>query len=157
MNNSFMDTSFSLTEEDLIKFEKKFDIVIPDLIKKHYLKNNGGYPERTVFYDEENDCDYTVNYFYSIGCEDEGMSLEKIMPLLRDENIFPSWLVPLADDEGGDIFAYSIREEDNGAIYYYSHEFDYEEDPEEYITYLSEDIDSFLESLDYEDDEDDDE
>lgn len=37
------------------------------------------------------------------------MTIEKTLPLLRDEKIFPIWLVPLANDEGGNLFAYSIR------------------------------------------------
>lgn len=57
--------------------------------------------------------------------------------------IFPIWLVPLANDEGGNLFAYSIRNGEEGAIYYYSHEFEYGENPEKYIKYLSKDIDAF--------------
>ena len=54
---------------------------------------------------------------------------------------------------GGDIFAYSIRAGEEGSIYYYSHEFDYGENPEKYVTFLSKDIDTFLESLIPDDDE----
>ena len=72
---------------------------------------------------------------------------------ITDEKIFPIWLVPLANDEGGNLFAYSIRNGEEGAIYYYSHEFEYGENPEKYIKYLSKDIDAFLNSLDFEEEE----
>lgn len=35
------------------------------------------------------------------------------------------WLVPLADEAGGDLYCYSLRENEIGAIYYWSHEFEY--------------------------------
>lgn len=144
--NSFIDVERALTEDDLRKFERAFNIQMPQSIKQHYLKYNGGYPERTVFYSEEDDIEYTVNYFFSIGGND-GMKVEETMSLLSDEKVFPKWLVPLADDAGGDLFAYSIREGEEGAIYYYSHDFDYGENPEEHVTKLADNIEVFLESL----------
>ena len=55
--------------------------------------------------------------------------------------------MPLADELGGDIFAYSLRASEEGTIYYYSHEFEYGENPEKYVTFLAQDIDTFLDSL----------
>lgn len=145
MENNFFNVKNTLIEEDLKLFEQTYNILIPQSIKNHYLKYNGGYPERNVFVSEEDKREYTVNYFYSIESGD-GMAIEKILPLL-DNMIFPDWLVPLADDIGGDIFAYSIRKGEEGVIYYYSHEFEYGENPEEYVTRLSDDIETFLDSL----------
>lgn len=48
MENNFINTKRSLTNDDLKQFESKFNIVMPDKIKKHYLKYNGGYPEKYV-------------------------------------------------------------------------------------------------------------
>lgn len=152
MENGFFSVKKTLTDEDLNKFEDENKVVMPLKIREHYLRFNGGYPERTVFCSTDEERKYIVNYFFSIGCGD-GLTLEKTLPLLRDEKIFPVWLVPLANDEGGNIFAYSIRNGEEGAIYYYSHEFEYGENPEKYIKFLSQDIDSFLNCLDFEEDE----
>lgn len=152
MENNFINTKRSLTNDDLKQFESKFNVVMPEKIKRHYLKYNGGYPERNIFKLDGNEREYAVNYFFSIGCEG-GKTIEKIWPIIRDDTVFPSWLVPLADEMGGDIFAYSIRAGEEGSIYYYSHEFDYGENPEKYVTFLSKDIDTFLESLIPDDDE----
>lgn len=152
MENNFINTKRSLTNDDLKQFESKFNVVMPEKIKRHYLKYNGGYPERSIFHLEGSDREYAVNYFFSIGCN-EGMTIEETWPIIRDDTVFPSWLVPLADEMGGDIFAYSTRADEEGAIYYYSHEFDYGENPEKYVTFLSKDIDTFLESLIPDDDE----
>ena len=146
MENKFINTKRSLTDDDLEQFESKFNVVMPKKIKKHYLKFNGGYPERSIFHLAGSDREYAVNYFFSIGCEG-GKTIEKTWSIIRDERGFPSWLVPLADELGGDIFAYSLRASEEGAIYYYSHEFEYGENPEKYVTFLAQDIDTFLDSL----------
>lgn len=152
MENKFLNTKRSLTNDDLKQFESKFNVVMPEKIKKHYLKFNGGYPERSIFHLGGRDREYAVNYFFSIGCEG-GKTIEKTLSIIRDDSVFPSWLVPLADEMGGDIFAYSTRAGEEGAIYYYSHEFSYGENPEKYVTFLAKDIDTFLEALISDDDE----
>lgn len=152
MENIFFSVKKRLTDDDLREFETENNIVMPKKIREHYLRFNGGYPERNVFGSMKDERKYIVNYFFSIGCE-EGLTIEKTFPLLRDEKIFPVWLVPLANDEGGNLFAYSLRKGEEGAIYYYSHEFEYGENSEQYIKYLSKDIDAFLNCLDFEEGE----
>lgn len=152
MDNNFYRTKRALTEDDLKQFETMFNVCMPEKIKNHYLKFNGGYPEKTVFFSKESNEKYIVNYFFSIGVN-EGMTIEKTYPLLRDRRIFPMWLVPFADEDGGNLFAYSLRKGEEGAIYYYDHEFEFGENPEDHVVYLSKDIDDFLNSLEFEDEE----
>ena len=66
--------------------------------------------------------------------------------ILKSDSI-PNWLIPFADEDGGNLFCFSVREEDYGAIYYYDHEFEYGENPEKYVTYLAESITIFINSL----------
>ena len=47
----------------------------------------------------------------------------------------------------GNLFCFSVRESDFGAIYYYDHEFEYGEDPEEHVTCLAESITVFINSM----------
>ena len=68
MENKFINTKRSLTDDDLEQFESKFNVVMPKKIKKHYLKFNGGYPERSIFHLAGSDREYAVNYFFLIGC-----------------------------------------------------------------------------------------
>lgn len=98
--NSFINVKRLLTQSDITKFERDYGISMPYKIKEHYIKYNGGYPERNVFCIKGDDTKYIIDYFYSIGCS-EGNMLEKVLPLLRDSNVFPEWLVPLADEGGG--------------------------------------------------------
>lgn len=53
MTNNFLDTENSVTPEDLAQFELKFNFVMPQKIKAHYLKFNGGYPEWSIFHSLE--------------------------------------------------------------------------------------------------------
>ena len=140
-NNPFADCNHVLSEEEIGAFEKEFGFEMPSAIRAHYLAFNGGYPEKSVFTAADGEC-YTVNYFYAINGE-EGHSLNKNLPLLRDENIMPQWLIPLADDEGGNLFCYSLRPDDN-AIYYYDHEFEYGENPENHVCRIADSIAQFI-------------
>lgn len=109
--------------------------------------------------------------------------MEKTLELLRvDDDIIPDWLIPFAEEDGGNLFCFSVRESDFGAIYYYDHELsrcfssgdtskkrsvceqfahsklesEYGEDPEEHIIWLAESITAFINALtENEDDEDD--
>ena len=50
-------------------------------------------------------------------------------------------------EAGGNLFCFSVREADCGAIYYYNHEFEYGENLEEHVILLAESITTFINSL----------
>ena len=131
--------------EDLECIEQKFQVKIPAAVREHYLAYNGGYPEKPVFTDKSGDA-YIVNWFIPV-CSEKKRSVENMLRLLREDEAIPNWLIPFADEDGGTLFRFSVREEDCGAIYYYNHEFGYGGNPEEYVTYLAETITIFINSL----------
>lgn len=143
-NNKMINTKKKLTLEDISGFEKKYKFLMPNEVKQHYLLYNGGYPEKPKYIKDGRE--YVINYFFSICCG-EGLALEKTMRLLDDEKIFPKWLVPFANDEGGNFFCYSIKTGEEGKIYYYNHEFEYGENPEKHIRVLSKSLKSFMNEL----------
>ena len=49
MQNNFFCVKRALTDGDLKQFETEYNIAMPLKIREHYLKYNGGYPERNVF------------------------------------------------------------------------------------------------------------
>jgi hypothetical protein len=62
----------------------------------------------------------------------------------------PSWLLPVASDEYGNLFAISVRDEDDGSVWFWDHEREAEEDEpptEENLTYRAKDWQAFLDSL----------
>lgn len=112
---------------------------------------NGGYPDKSA-YTKEGDILYVVEYFIPIKNYNGGRCLDKVLKVLKDDKIVPKWLIPFADEEGGNLFCYSLRQNELGAIYYYNHEFEYGENPEEHISYISKSLEDFINSLvEYED------
>ncbi len=142
-------------KEDLDRIEQKFHVKIPADVREHCLAYNGGYPEKPIFTDE-NGNEYSVDLFIPVR-DGKKRPMEKTLELLRaDDGVIPEWLIPFAEEDGGNLFCFSVRESDFGAIYYYDHEFEYGEDPEEHITWLAESITAFISALtENEDDEDD--
>lgn len=142
-------------KEDLDRIEQKFHVKIPADVREHCLAYNGGYPEKPIFTDE-NGNEYSVDLFIPVR-DGKKRPMEKTLELLRaDDGVIPEWLIPFAEEDGGNLFCFSVRESDLGAIYYYDHEFEYGEDPEEHITWLAESITAFINALtENEDDEDD--
>jgi hypothetical protein len=66
-----------------------------------------------------------------------------------DERV-PGWLLPVASDEYGNLFAVSLREPDNGSVWFWDHEEEADEgEPpsEENIEYKAKDWLSFLAAL----------
>ena len=44
-------------------------ILMMPQIREHYLKYNGGYPERSVFCSKEDKKQYVINYFFQLDAE----------------------------------------------------------------------------------------
>ena len=153
-SNPILDAHGKAKKEDLDRIEQKFHVKIPAEVREHYLMYNGGYPERAVFTDKNGE-EYIVGWFIPIR-RGKGRSIEKTLGLLReDDGVIPEWLIPFADEDGGNLFCFSVRESDFGTIYYYEHEFEYGEDPEEHVTCLAESLTAFINSLTEEEEDED--
>lgn len=144
--NTFLNTKENLLENDLLSVEKRFNFKMPKVIFDHYLIYDGGYPEKYIFIDNSGSR-YEVEHFIPIKNPDGDRTLGKILTLLREDSILPSWLIPLADEAGGDFYCYSLREHELGAIYYWSHEFDFGENPEAHARYLASSIIQFVNGM----------
>lgn len=143
--NRILHTHGKATAEDLSRIEQKFRMKIPAAVREHYLNYDGGYPESSIFTDKNGNT-YNVGWFIPIS-SGKKWSVEETLALLREDEAIPDWLIPFADEDGGNLFCFSVREADCGAIYYYDHEFEYGENPEEHVTYLAESITTFINSL----------
>jgi hypothetical protein len=149
-SNKIIGTKEKIVEDDLYKLQMKYNFKFPSFIREHYLLYNGGYPEKSLFVGGDNQ-EYVVDYFIPIK-NDHGRNLFEVLYLLIDEKIIPNWLIPFADEPGGNLFCFNISEKDNGAIYYYNHEFEYGDNPENHIVYLAESLPNFINALvEYED------
>lgn len=96
-----------LFPEDILVFEKKYSVKLPQEYINHMLVFNGGYPENDVYFDR-----YPIDGFRSIKygnhtVEDDIDSLSEFLP---DQSI------PFAYSTGGYIYM-ALNKKDNGKIY----------------------------------------
>lgn len=84
-------------------------------MREHYLMYNGGYPKKPVFTDKNGE-EYIVDWFIPVR-RGKGRSIEKTLELLReDDGVIPEWLIPFADEDGGEISSVSASEDPTLAL-----------------------------------------
>ena len=115
MENKFYKTENSISLNDIIEFEKSYNLKLPEEYINHILQENGGYPEK----DECEDC--VIASFYSIKYGRNNVA-EVIHNLQTIENVLPKDLFPFAYDQGGNDFCISLAKEDYGKIYIWYHD-----------------------------------
>jgi hypothetical protein len=86
-----------------------------------------------------------VNVFYPLILKNREDSVVKVYQELKE--VLPSWFVVIGDDGGDGLYGFSIKEKELGAIYYGEGDYDYGENPDEHVVYLSESIERFLEDM----------
>lgn len=143
-SNKILNTKGNITEKDLVEIENKYNFKFPQDFFSHYLKYNGGTLQKDIYKDEDGD-EFVFNWFIPI--KSESRNLETVLDLLWVDGTIPRWLIPFADDPGGDLYCFSIDEDDKGAIYYWSHEYDYGEDPEEHVYFLAGSLKEFIDAM----------
>ena len=113
----FYKTSEPINIGILMKVESELDISFSEGFKKHYLRYNGGCPEKYVFL--WNDSETTIiNGFFSIKYKGFD-NIESIYKnLVLEENYIPKKILPFAFDVGGNFFCVSFRDNDYDHIYY---------------------------------------
>ena len=138
-NNKILESKQPISLNDIKYIENKYKFSMPENIKKHYLKYNGGYPEKSM-YTTDNGEEVIVEWFIPIKREDGRNDLDSVLGILREDNTIPNWLIPFSDEAGGDLYCYSLRENELGAIYYWSHEFNND-------VYITKSLEEFLNNM----------
>jgi hypothetical protein len=105
-----------ISKEDILFFENKFSVLLPEYLQNFFLKYNGA---RTKEHRFHNEVDYIVNSFLPL-LENRNASVELILPAVRDEEegIGRYDLIPFATDPGGRPFYIAIDGNDEGVVYY---------------------------------------
>lgn len=109
---NFLYPEHSLTNVDVENFEKKFEVQLPNNLKTLLLKFNGGVLDGEI-----------ENYAFSIlrpikyGINTLEVAIDDLQ--ITEQHI-PREEIPFADDQGGNVFTISTREEDYGKIYFWA-------------------------------------
>lgn len=138
-NNEVLDTEKAITNDDIKYIENKYKFSMPEDIKKHYLKYNGGHLQKSM-YTTGNGDEFVVSWFIPIKGDRKSLDLDAVLTDLRGDRIIPDWLIPFADEAGGDFYCYSLRKNELGAIYYWAHEFDN-------VAYITKSLEVFLNNM----------
>lgn len=141
----FERTAPPLSELDIKRIERRLGVHLPQDLKEHYLRHNGGRPRPRFFVKDEEA--YDVKKFLPMNIEDDkGSTFEDTYIMMVDQTPeFPRGYIPFADDSSGDMFLYSVRPESFGNIMFISYE-DYE-DPDRYVLFLAPTLKQFINSL----------
>jgi SMI1 / KNR4 family (SUKH-1) len=112
-------TSVPLNNADLDEVEQRFSFEFPQPVRAHYLRYNGGHPDKDRFSDENGTCIVHDFFPIKISAVSTLPTLETIIRRLKvDQRLIPDHLVPFADDPFGNIYCFSTRGHDFGAIYW---------------------------------------
>ena len=119
--NKFIQFEKPIELKDIKEIEEKFGFSLPEEVQRHYLKYNGGCPERYLYL--KDDITFVVNEFLPIKYGNEKGQLEHYYKdLVLEEKIIPKYMIPFAVDPSGDVFCFSIRHDELAAVYIWRHE-----------------------------------
>lgn len=141
--NPMTEVDKPIKKEDLPKVEKALGFPLPESLKAHYLKYNGGQPKRTWIVTEDGD-EYTINYFFPMvhTSEESPMTVEDYYEqLVTKKKLLPKNLIPFADDDGGDLYT---MDKDTGEIYYYAMD---TKDPKKAKRHVADTLENFLQCM----------
>lgn len=141
---TFVKTAPALSSADIEATERRLNLRLPEDLKAHYLRHNGGRPQPRFF--EKDGEWYGVHQVLAMVHGDRNTGFEaSYESLVLDNPLFPAGVIPFAYDEGGDYFVYSLRPESYGQILFVQG--DYFEEPDRYLVFLSPSLGAFLEAL----------
>lgn len=107
----FTKSSHSITMSDIEFLEHSIEQGLPNDFISHYLKNNGGVPNKTYFYVEKDDGYVEVSFFLPIRfdtTELSNMTIERSYSNLTSKGI-PKNYLPFALDWGGNYFSIDLE------------------------------------------------
>jgi cell wall assembly regulator SMI1 len=106
--------------ELVARLEERIGQALPPEYRNYLLAQDGGRLDNN---------NLSVNTIFGLGDVPDWASLWGVLDTYRDR--VPGWLLPVADDDGGNLYAVSLRAEDFGSVWFWDHEGEpeYEDDP----------------------------
>jgi hypothetical protein len=124
LNIDFTNACTPAPEEALADTERKLEVRIPKDYREFLLEVcNGGRPDDNVF--EQGEVSTGIASFFGVGRPEDDEDVIKVYEVYKDR--VPSWLLPVADTDEGNLICISIRQEDEGAVYLWDHELEAQE------------------------------
>ncbi|MGO4322974.1 SMI1/KNR4 family protein [Pseudomonas sp. KB_12] len=127
LENTFSDDEAAITPADLDLLESAIGKKLPTPFRNHYLKYNGGVPERTYWVGDDFDEPLEVAAFKPIAGADS--TVLSTYQLMLKKQVLPVHLLPFANDWGGNFFCLNLDTE--VVSYFTTDSFDSDLSPEE--------------------------
>jgi hypothetical protein len=155
MSVTIIESSMPLTEADLVRAEQRMGRPIPSAYRAFLLAHNGGRPEPYAFQMQgrhgtpsQGGC---VDWFLGINTGKYYSDLEDLVKAARSR-ISPH-LFPIGTDPGGNLICLSTSVSDEGAVYFWDHEFEGETPSCGNVYFIASSFEVFLNGLFAYDDE----
>jgi hypothetical protein len=121
------------------ELERRLGRVLPPAYRAYLRQQNGGWLE---------DNNEAVKIVFGVGADPSALDLWRKLDVFAGR--VPSWLLPVAQDEYGNLFCVSLRDADLGSVWFWDHEEEADEgEPptEDNLTRRDDDWTAFLASL----------
>jgi cell wall assembly regulator SMI1 len=93
------------------RLEREIGQRLPDTYRNYLLHQDGGRLDNN---------DEAVNTVFGLGDVPDWASMWRALKGFRHR--VPAWLLPVAEDEYGNLYAISLRDEDRGSVWFWDHE-----------------------------------
>jgi hypothetical protein len=128
------------SDEDIQRLERHIGRPLPDAYRAYLRQQDGGRLETNH---------EAANEVFGVGPDTpEWADMWRFLDLYKDR--VPAWLLPVAADSFGNLFALSLRDSDRGSVWFWDHEREADEDEppaEDNIERRAPDWRAFLDSL----------
>jgi len=115
--SEFSKTGPAVTRSDTEKLECDLGIRLPDEMRNHYLRFNGGMPQLDWFPMTEDWDAIWIHEFLPIATgEGEGATVQSVYARVAGKAGYPRSLIPFAIDPGGNILGVDAE---SGAVHYW--------------------------------------
>jgi len=127
VENTFSNDEAAISPANLDNLESVIGKKLPAPFRDHYLRYNGGVPERTYWLGETFDEPLEVAAFKPLA--NTSATLLSTYQSMLKKQVIPAHLLPFANDWGGNFFCLNL---DSGAISYFTTDsFDSDLNPDE--------------------------
>jgi cell wall assembly regulator SMI1 len=136
----FSETQSPASEESIQRLERQIGRPLPPGYREFLRQHDGGPLDLN---------DKAVNEIFGLGDDvPDFANMWNQLETYRDR--VPEWLLPVANDSFGNLFALALRQEDHGSVWFWDHEKEADEDEpptEDNIRRVAPDWPTFLNSL----------
>lgn len=147
MKVDFADPAPPASEEQIAAVESSLDLELASSYKAFLRRQNGGYMASNSF---SGDLGASVRYFYSAG-ETPVEHLEDLVSIAslyspggEADYVLRPGVLPIGEDDGGNLICLDVGAGDPGAVYFWEHEILPEDAA---YTRLADDVDALIEAL----------